>query len=104
LGIGRQEDQFCFEMETIKTEAMPEHKPKLIFIPIHLLPFLRDQMAKMLVEFDGTEEIGPHPTLPKWIKENGILLILLLWLGKFKIVMWKIYSKIVKNASKIICC
>jgi len=33
--------------------------------PIRVLPLLRDGMAKLLVEFDGTQQIGPS-TIPKW--------------------------------------
>jgi len=29
-------------------------------------------MAEILKEFDGIEEIGPCPPLPKWIPANGI--------------------------------
>lgn len=57
-------------MESITTVAYPSHKPKYLFMPIHVLPLLRDRMAKMLMEFDGRQQIEPSPSpLPKWISE-----------------------------------
>jgi hypothetical protein len=59
-------------MESITTSADPWHKPNDLYMPVRLLPLLRDRIAKMLVEFDGTEQIGPPPSpLPKWILEEG---------------------------------
>jgi hypothetical protein len=40
-------------------------------VPIRLFPLIRDRMAKLLVEFDGTQQIEPPPSLPKWILEDG---------------------------------
>jgi hypothetical protein len=75
LGTGQNEDGHLeFRMESISKSANPSHKPKKLFMPIQLLPLLRDRMAKMLKEFDGIEEIGPTPSpLPKWVlEEEGI--------------------------------
>ena len=71
LGICPFKNQFDFVIQTMP--ANPEHKPERMFIPFRLLPLMRDKMAKMLAEFDGSEEIKPLPPIPKWITENGIL-------------------------------
>ena len=56
-------------------------------MPIRLFPSLRNEMAKMLVEFDGTKQIElPPSTLPKWIlEEEGKLVDRIL---KFNIILF----------------
>jgi len=57
-------------MESITTVADPMHIPKDLYLSVRLLPLMRDKMAKILMEFDGTEQIGPPPSpFPKWILE-----------------------------------
>jgi hypothetical protein len=73
LGIRpNQNGQLEFTIESIATAADPKHLPKIVFMPIQLLPSLRNVMAKMLTEFDGTQQIGPAPSpLPKWMFEES---------------------------------
>jgi hypothetical protein len=74
LGISPFNGQFDFTIETVTTEITPRHLPKFLFIPIQLLPSLRNIMAKMLTDFDGSQLIGPIPPLPKWTQNCIILL------------------------------
>jgi hypothetical protein len=60
--------QLEFTMESIKKQT--QMKVPRAF-PIRSLPLIRDQMAKLLAEHDGTQQIGLPPTpLPKWILEE----------------------------------
>jgi hypothetical protein len=47
-------------------QTVQEHRPKEVHFPLWALPQLRQQMATMLTENDGTEEIDDMPTVPEW--------------------------------------
>lgn len=74
--ILKQNSQLEFTIESVTIAANPSHKPKRFYAPIQLLPLIRDRMAKLLVEFDRSQQIGPPPSqsqFPKWVfEEEGI--------------------------------
>lgn len=70
--------QFRICITTIPPNVNLPDRPKRLSLAIELLPSLRNRIAEMLAEIDGTQEIGPIPSpLPKWIPaENGTKIIL----------------------------
>jgi hypothetical protein len=54
------------EIRTVKT--VQEHKEKWLRMPLWALFWLRQQMASMLVEHDGSEQTNEPPTMPEWAK------------------------------------
>jgi hypothetical protein len=86
-------------METITTEANPLHSSENMHIPIRLLPLLRNLMAEMLEEFDGSQQIRSR-RIPKWIPENGISLFHYFWKKYFYNFKDPIDGIIVKNANE----
>jgi hypothetical protein len=52
------------QIRTVKT--VQEHRERSLRMPLWALFWLREQMASMLVEHDGSERIDEMPTLPEW--------------------------------------
>lgn len=55
--------KFC--MRTVQTEK--KHNGKQLIMPSQSLPWLRNTMALMLEEHDGTRSLGPLPKMPAWM-------------------------------------
>jgi hypothetical protein len=47
-------------------QTVQEHKPREVDFPLWALPQLRQQMATMLTENDGSMRIDDMPTVPEW--------------------------------------
>jgi hypothetical protein len=54
--------------------TVQEHKPKDVYFPLWALQWLRQQMVKMLMEHDGSEQIDEKPTMPEWAKRGFTIL------------------------------
>jgi hypothetical protein len=78
--VWHQGDGWHFHIRSVQT--VQEHKPKQVKIPIWALPWLRQQMAKILVKHDGSEPIGEMPTIPEWVTRgisNSSLITIILF-------------------------
>jgi hypothetical protein len=88
IGASKKDGPLEFTMETNGKNA--QIKASKLFLPIQLLPLVRDRMAKLLLEFDGTQQIGPiQSSLPKWMEENGLYF--------FYLILRKFFKNIVIN-------
>jgi hypothetical protein len=54
-----------WDLHIRSVKTVQEHWEKEVHFPLWALPELRNQMAKMLAEHDGTESIGPLDLTPK---------------------------------------
>jgi hypothetical protein len=63
---------WVLNIRSVKT--VQEHKPKEMYFPLWTLPWLREQMASMLVEHDGTERIDEIPTMSEWATKEAKVL------------------------------
>jgi hypothetical protein len=50
----------------ISAEEHKETTKKPLYFPFSAVPWLRQQMVKILAEQDGTERIDEMPTIPEW--------------------------------------
>jgi hypothetical protein len=59
-------DQWHFEIRSVPTLEKHKHMEQQMYFPLWALPWLRQQMVKMLAEHDGSERIDEMPTVPEW--------------------------------------
>jgi hypothetical protein len=60
----QKEGQWHLYIQSVQTSE--KHKKKEVHFPLWALPQMRQQMATMLEEHDGTERIDEMPTIPEW--------------------------------------
>jgi hypothetical protein len=61
-------EQWHFDIQSLHT--WEEHKESRLFFPFWALPWLRQQMVKILAEHDGSERIKEMPKIPEWATQG----------------------------------
>jgi hypothetical protein len=56
--------QWDLKIRSVKT--VKDHNEKRVQIPLWTLPLLRQKIAEILEEHDGTQHIDQMPTMPEW--------------------------------------
>jgi hypothetical protein len=65
-------NKWHFDIRSVSTSE--EHKESRLFFPFWALPWLRQQMVKIMAEHDGSERIKEMPKIPEWITRGLIQL------------------------------
>jgi hypothetical protein len=71
LSVLWSERQWNLYIRSVK--KVQEHKEREMHFPLWTLPWLREQMAKMLAKI-GSERICKMPTMPEWAKQGFLQL------------------------------
>jgi hypothetical protein len=59
------DNQLHLQIRSVQTSE--KHKEREVHFPLWTLPQLRQQMATMLEEHDGSERIDEMPAIPEWV-------------------------------------
>jgi hypothetical protein len=71
LSVLVSERQWNVSIHSVK--KVQGHKEKEMSFPMWAFPWLREQMAAMLVKVDGSERIARMPTIPEWATRGFII-------------------------------
>ena len=63
-------NKYAFTSAAKNADRMVNRK-RMLNLPIRTLPILRQTMAEMLAEHDGSRQLGPCPELPEWIMQGS---------------------------------
>jgi hypothetical protein len=70
--VWHQEKGGC-HLRIRRVQTSEKHKEREVHFPLWALPQMRQQMATILEEYDGTERIDEMPTIPEWATQGFLI-------------------------------
>jgi hypothetical protein len=69
--VWHQKDcEWDLNIHSVHVKTSEKHKEREVNFPLWALPQLRQLMATLLVEHDGTQRIDEMPTMPEWARKG----------------------------------